>query len=168
MRLINRSWFPACLWALGLWQVAILPVLGHAAHTPLEIWFMVLDTQQHVRTAQSTCLDHLLPGWQDARQRLGELQWKHWECSREGENWKQGGAQKFHTEKEPVGNAGHTECKSWENYHSLVTLFRGLYFSIIFSSLLRQIVSTPSCSHYAAVIILILIVYQLNFTLKGW
>lgn len=99
---------------------------------------MVLDRQQHVYTAQSTCLGHLLPAWQEVRERLGELQWKHWEHSREGESWKQGGAQKLHTEKDPVGNAVHTEYKSGENYTSLVTLFTGLYFSIIFSSLLRK------------------------------
>lgn len=52
----------------------------------LEIWFMVLDSQQHVYVAQSTCLGHLLPAWQDVRERLGELQWKHWEHSREGES----------------------------------------------------------------------------------
>lgn len=138
VRLITQSCFLSCLWALVLWQVAILPVPGCTACTPLEMRFMVLDTQQHVYTAQSACLGHLLPGWQNVRERLGELQWKRWEHSRKGESWKQGGAQKFCSEKDPVGNAGHTECKSGENYNSLVTLFTGCSFSIIFSSLLRK------------------------------
>lgn len=142
-------------------------VPGQTACTSLEIWFMTLDTRQHVC---GSCLGHLLPGWQGVGERLGELQWKHWERSRERESWKQGGAQKFHAEKDPVGNAGHTECKSGENYNSLVTLFTGLHFFnyIFFSSKKRQIVPALSCSHYVPIIILILIVYQLNFTLKGW
>lgn len=46
---------------------------------------------------------------------------------------------------------------------------RTLFFNyIFFSSKKRQIVPAPSCSHYVPIIILILIVYQLNFTLKGW
>lgn len=71
---------------------------------------MVLDTQQHVYTTKSACLGHLLPGWQDVRETLGELQWKHWEHSREGGSWKQGGAQrlvlkKFQWEMQGTQNA---------------------------------------------------------------
>ena len=61
----------ACLWALGLCQVAILPIPGHTACFPLEIWFMMLDAKEHVYTAQSTCTCDLLPSWQNVRERLG-------------------------------------------------------------------------------------------------
>lgn len=49
-----------------------------------------------------------------------------------------GGAQRFRTEKAPVGNAGFTEPKSGENQDSFLTLFTGIFLFKLYHLLFQE------------------------------